>query len=58
MQIFLKMLHLHNQARESGRKITLSSFKQNEGAIHFYETLGYKIISSGEHFVDMEFLVL
>lgn len=52
------MLHLHNQARESGRKITLSSFKKNEGAIRFYETLGYKIIGSDENFVDMAFSVL
>ncbi len=52
------MLHLHNQARESGRKITLSSFKKNEGAIRFYETLGYKIIGSDENFVDMAFTVL
>jgi ribosomal protein S18 acetylase RimI-like enzyme len=52
------MLHLHNQARESGRQITLSSFKQNEGAIRFYETLGYRIVGSDENFVDMVFTVL
>ena len=48
------MLHLHDQARQSGRKVTLSSFKENVSAIRFYETLGYKIVGSDEHFVDME----
>ena len=48
------MLYLHNQARQFGRKITLSSFKKNEGAIRFYENLGYKIVGGDEDFVDME----
>jgi ribosomal protein S18 acetylase RimI-like enzyme len=52
------MLHLHDHARQSSRKVTLSSFKQNFRAIRFYETLGYKVVESDEHFVDMEWIAL
>lgn len=49
----LVMTRLHELARESGSKVTLSSFKNNTGAIKFYERLGYKTVGSDEHFVDM-----
>lgn len=47
------MLLLHDQAFRCGLKITLSSFKKNTRAIRFYENIGYKIVGSDEHFVDM-----
>ena len=49
----LTMAHIHKQARQRGCKVTLSSFRNNESAIRFYEKLGYTIVGGDEHFVDM-----
>ena len=34
-------------------KVTLSSFKENEQAVKFYQKLGYKIVGQDEHFFDL-----
>ena len=49
----LVMNRLHEIARAKRSKVTLSSFRNNTGAIKFYERLGYKVIGGDEHFVDM-----
>ncbi|MDA9556647.1 GNAT family N-acetyltransferase [Vibrio sp.] len=38
---------------EQRKRITLSSFSQNSGAIRFYKRLGYKVVESEEHFVSL-----
>lgn len=51
------MLNLQNHARQKGLKVTLSSFKQNIGAIRFFENLGYKIVGSDIPGPDSDLLI-
>jgi ribosomal protein S18 acetylase RimI-like enzyme len=48
------MIMLNSLAYEKNLKVTLSSFKSNQNAISFYQTLGFKIIRQDEHFFDFE----
>lgn len=54
-QLFGKraMEALHQRARQNSCRITLSSFKNNVGAIRFYQNLGYEIIGEDSHFYEM-----
>jgi ribosomal protein S18 acetylase RimI-like enzyme len=45
------MQTLMSQAAEHNRPLTLSCFLRNEGAMRFYEQLGFSIVSRDEHFV-------
>ncbi|MGF1739529.1 GNAT family N-acetyltransferase [Vibrio profundum] len=50
----LLMRHIHQIARQnSKRQLTLSSFIANQGAVRFYQSLGYSIIEHEQHFVSM-----
>lgn len=46
---------LQNRAKQSSKRVTLSSFKKNEAAISFYQKLGYQITGEDEHFVDLKY---
>ncbi|AZZ90007.1 GNAT family N-acetyltransferase [Hahella sp. KA22] len=48
------MAQLHSLAQETQRPITLSSFKDNHGAIRFYHRHGYRITGEDAHFVELE----
>ncbi len=45
------MQTLMARASESGRPLTLSCFLCNQGAMRFYQKLGFSIVSKDEHFV-------
>jgi ribosomal protein S18 acetylase RimI-like enzyme len=47
MSKFEKYAHAQN------KKVSLSSFKANEGAIKFYKSMGYIVTSEDEHFLDL-----
>ncbi|WLQ12679.1 GNAT family N-acetyltransferase [Hahella aquimaris] len=47
------MAQLHRLAQETQRRITLSSFKDNHGAIRFYRRHGYRITGEDAHFVEL-----
>ncbi|MEP4545457.1 MAG: GNAT family N-acetyltransferase [Saccharospirillum sp.] len=49
----LVMRELEGLAEGSGRKITLSTFRENKGAFVFYQKLGYQIDNQDEHFYEM-----
>lgn len=44
---------LQQRARDNSQRVTLSSFKNNTGAVRFYQRLGYEIASEDGHFYDM-----
>lgn len=48
------MDRLHREAeREGESRVTLSSFTGNQGAVRFYERLGYKVVESDQEFVSL-----
>lgn len=47
------MSRLEKYAHDHNKKVTLSSFKANEGAIKFYKSMGYIVTSEDEHFLDL-----
>ena len=49
----LVMRELEGLAEASGHKITLSTFRENKGAVSFYQKLGYQIDKQDEHFYEM-----
>lgn len=49
----LVMRELEGLAEGSGRKITLSTFRENKGAFVFYQKLGYQTDNQDEHFYEM-----
>ncbi len=49
----LVMKELEGLAEGSGRKITLSTFRENKDAFIFYQNLGYQIDKQDEHFYEM-----
>jgi ribosomal protein S18 acetylase RimI-like enzyme len=44
---------LQQQAIQKSIKVTLSSFKNNTGAVRFYKNLGYDIVSEDTYFYDL-----
>lgn len=48
------MAIVSNLAQEKKLKLTLSSFKNNQNAVSFYEKLGFKIINQDDLFFDFE----
>ncbi len=45
---------IHEQAiSDMKQQITLSSFAQNQRAIAFYQSLGYEIVDTDDHFVSL-----
>jgi len=44
---------LQQRAFQKSLKVTLSSFKNNTGAIRFYKTMGYDIVAEDAYFYDM-----
>jgi ribosomal protein S18 acetylase RimI-like enzyme len=49
------MKHVHMAAAASHRKVTLSSFKRNTGALRFYARRGYAIRDGDDVFADLVF---
>jgi ribosomal protein S18 acetylase RimI-like enzyme len=50
----LVMTTLHTLARDTHQhSVTLSSFKRNGSALKFYQSLGYEVIETEEHFVSL-----
>ncbi len=49
----LVMKKLEGLAEGSGHKITLSTFRENKGAVAFYQKLGYQIDKQDEYFYEM-----
>ena len=49
----IAMYLIEEIAKRENLKVTLSSFKENAMAVRFYKSLGYKIISQDEHFLDL-----
>jgi len=47
------MIQLQDSARKQSLAVTLSTFKNNTGAIRFYQKLGYKITAEDDYFYDM-----
>jgi diguanylate cyclase (GGDEF)-like protein len=45
---------LMSRACESGRPLTLSCFLCNEGAMRFYQKLGFSVVAKDEHFVTYQ----
>lgn len=43
---------VRDQALKDGRKVTLSSFKNNQKANSFYQKLGYSIYNQDQYFYD------
>lgn len=53
------MATIETQAKfENKKRITLSSFKRNHGAITFYKNLGYQVASDDKDFVSLSLPVL
>lgn len=44
---------LQQRAFQESLKVTLSSFKNNSGAVRFYRNLGYEIVAEDSYFYDM-----
>lgn len=49
----LVMKKLEGLATANGHKITLSTFRENKGAVAFYQKLGYQIDKQDEYFYEM-----
>jgi len=48
------MERLHREAEREGKsRVTLSSFTRNQGALRFYERLGYKVVEGDQEFVSL-----
>lgn len=47
------MQALHQHATQHGQTITLSCFKSNPRALHFYQKLGYQVSDEETHFFDL-----
>lgn len=47
------MENLQQRALQKSLKVTLSTFKNNTGAVRFYKNMGYNIIAEVAYFYDM-----
>lgn len=47
------MNKIEQYAFKQNKKVTLSSFKENVGAVKFYKSMGYLVTNEDEHFLDL-----
>lgn len=47
------MASLEQRALEKSLRVTLSSFKNNTGAVRFYQNIDYEIVGEDDYFYDM-----